>query len=58
MSCLYLLDKYLQKLPPFTARIDIIYLCPRKSMPPPGSPWYENVPVGKRKAQKFSQSDV
>lgn len=45
----YLLDKYLSKLPEFAFKNDIFY-CRAKPCPPnPTAPWYENAPVGKNK---------
>ena len=44
----FLLDKYISKLPPVAFEKDIFYMRPKLATPSdPDSPWYEGIPVGK-----------
>ena len=50
----YLLDLYLSKLPQWAKDRDVFYARPSKNVPSnPTSPWYDCVPLGKEKLQRF-----
>ena len=52
----YLLNKVYQKLPPCAVEKDAFHLHPKRSVPPPGSPWYDNMFVGKEKLRTYLES--
>ena len=54
MCLVFLLDRYLLRLPQYAFREDVLY-CRPKTKPPAdeSSPWYEDCPVGKNKLGSF-----
>lgn len=51
---MYLLDRYLSKLPEWAKEQGVLYVRPKKDLPlTPNTPWYDCVPVGKDKLRKF-----
>ena len=50
----FLLDRYLSKLPPYAFREDVLYCRPKPKTPAnPDAPWYEDCPVGKNKLGSY-----
>ena len=52
----YLLDTYLQRLPHNAFEKDVFYLHPKKAVIGPDSPWYDSVPVGRKKLQTYLET--
>ena len=49
MCLVYLLDLYLEKLPPFVFDKEVFYCQPKPTAPSGDKPWYDAVAVGKSK---------
>ena len=50
----FLLDRYLSKLPPYALREDVLYCRPKPKTPAnPDAPWCEDCPVGKNKLGSY-----